>query len=329
MNPMKHSLSLVTLLVASVFLSPVWATDDLLPSWNDVASKQAIVEFVKAVTEKGGKDYVLPEDRIATFDNDGTLWVEKPLYTHLLGVVGRMKEQMKADPLLAEREPYKAVASKDMAYFMALYENASFETIVSQLMGVPFGGMTHKQYDAWGRKFLSEFKHPKFKVGVEGLIYQPMVELINYLEANDFTVYIFTADEGAFLRLVATDLYGLPPSQVQGTSMRSEFIVENGKTKLVRSYRMHYFDNWDGKPRLIDQIIGKKPVFAAGNSNGDQHMLQYAALNGGMSVLVHHTDGAREYQYDKHTDKVMPLAKKEGWTVIDIKNDWKIVFPPE
>lgn len=320
-------LTLAGLLFASLLLSPAWASDDPLPGWNDVASKQAIVGFVQSVTEKGGKAYVPPEDRIATFDNDGTLWVEKPLYIHLLGVFAHMKEQMKADPSLKERQPYKAVATKDMGYFMAMFENAAFETVGSQLMGVPFGGMTHAQYDAWAEKFLSEFKHPKFKVGVEGLIYQPMVELINYLEANDFTVYIFTADEGAFLRLAATELYGLPPSRVQGTSMRSEFIAENGKAELVRTYRMAYLDNWDGKPRLIDQVIGKKPIFAAGNSNGDQHMLQYAALNGGMSVLVHHTDGIREYQYDKHTDKVMPLAKKEGWTVIDMKSDWKRVFP--
>jgi phosphoglycolate phosphatase-like HAD superfamily hydrolase len=318
---------LVFALIACVHFSVSPAAADPLPSWNDVASKIAIVGFVNSVTDKAGKDYVPPENRIATFDNDGTLWVEKPLYTHLLGVMAHIKEQMKADPSLAEREPYKAVAAKNLGYFMELYENASFETLISQLLGVPFGGMTHAQYDAWGRKFLAEFKHPKFKVGVEGLIYQPMVELIRYLEANDFTVYIFTADEGAFLRLAATKLYGLPPSQVHGTSMRSEFIVENGKAELVRTYRMHYLDNWDAKPRLIDQVIGKKPIFAAGNSNGDQHMLQYAALTGGMSVLVHHTDAVREYKYDKHTDKVMPLAEKEGWTVIDMADDWKTIFP--
>ena len=193
-------------------------------------------------------------------------------------------------------------------------------------MGVPFGGMTSAQYDAWGRKFVSEFKHPKLGVGVEGLIYQPMVELIRFLEANDFTVYIFTADEGAFLRLAAMDLYGLPPSQVFGTSMRSEWVVRDGKPLLVRTYRMQQFNNWDGKPRLIQQVIGKPPIFAAGNSNGDQHMLQYAALSGGLSVLVHHTDAEREFAYTKHTDKVMPLAANEGWTVIDTKRDWKTVF---
>ncbi len=300
---------------------------DPLPSWNEVASKKAIVAFVSGVTKEGSSTYVAPEDRIATFDNDGTLWVEKPLYTHLLGVFQRMKAQMAADPSLKDREPYRAVAANDMSYFMNLYEDAAFATIVSQLMGVPFGGMTSEQYDAWGREFLSEFKHPKLKVGVEGLIYKPMIELIRYLEQNDFTVYIFTADEGAFLRLAATNLYGLPPSQVLGTSIRSEWVVENEKPLLVRTYRMQHLNNWDGKPRLIQQVIGKRPIFAAGNSNGDQHMLQYAALSGGMSVLVHHTDDKREFAYTSHTDKVMPLAQKEGWTVIDMKRDWKAIFP--
>lgn len=302
---------------------------DPLPSWNEGKTKSAITGFVKDVTTVGSDRFVAPEDRIATFDNDGTLWTEKPLYIHFLGVFAYMKQQIKADPRLVEREPYKSVAIRDMSYFAELYENASYKTLISQLIGVPFGGLTREQFAEWGRKFLTEFKHPRFKRGVKGLIYQPMLELIQYLRSNGFTVYIFTADESAFLRLVSEELYGISPQQVQGTSVRNEFIIRDGKAVLVRSYRMHYLDNWDGKPRLIENVIGKKPLFAAGNSNGDQHMLQYAALTGGMSVLVHHTDSEREYRYDKHTDKVMPLAKKEGWTVIDMKKDWKQVFPTD
>lgn len=300
---------------------------DPLPSWNEGAVKGAIVAFVEKVTKPGGSDFVAPPDRIATFDNDGTLWTEKPLYIHFFGVVDQMKKQMAADPGLATREPYRSAAKKDFGYFMELYENAAYATLAGQLFGVPFGGMTDQAYAAWGRDFVANFKHPKFGVGVKALIYQPMVELIRYLEANKFTVFIFTADEGAFLRLVAEDLYGLPSQQVQGTSVRSEFIVSDGKTAMVRTYRLEHLNNWDGKPRLIQRVIGKKPIFAAGNSNGDQHMLQYAALNGGMSVLVHHTDGDREYAYNSHTDKVMPLAQKEGWTVVDMKKDWGQVFP--
>lgn len=314
-------------MLLTVALPRLVQAGDPMPSWNEVASKQAIIAFVNGVTQKGSSTYVAPEDRIATFDNDGTLWVEKPMYTHFLAVFQHMKLQMVADPSLKEREPYRSVASKDMSYFLGLYEDAAFASIVGQLLGVPFGGMTSEQYNAWGRKFLAEFRHPKLKVGVEGLVYKPMVELIHYLEANEFSVYIFTADEGAFLRLAATSLYGLPPSRVMGTSIRSEWSVQKDKPQLVRSYRMEHLNNWDGKPRLIQQTIGKPPIFAAGNSNGDQHMLQYAALSGGMSVLVHHTDGEREFAYTKHTDKVMPLAQKEGWTVIDMQQDWKTIFP--
>jgi hypothetical protein len=257
------------------------------------------------------------------------LWTEKPLYIHFIGIVAHLKSRIAADPSLVEREPYKSIATKDFSYFTELYENAAYASLAGQLLGVPFGGMTNEQYDRWGREFLSKFKHPKFGVGVENVIYQPMVELIRYLEANRFTVYIFTADEGAFLRLAAEDLYGLPSEQIQGTSVRSEFIIEGDEPVLVRSYRVQHLNNWDGKPRLIQSVIGKKPVFAAGNSNGDQHMLQYAALSRGMSILVHHTDAKREFAYGSHTDKVMPLARKKGWTVVDMKRDWKQVFPTD
>ena len=303
------------------------SASDPLPSWNQGQTKQALIDFVTRVTTEGSEEFVPKGDRIATFDNDGTLWVEKPMYVHFYGIIAQMQEQMAQDPFLHTREPYKSLADKDPSYFSKLYENAAFSSLAGQLFAVPFGGYTHVQYEAWYRSFLSNFKHPKFGVGIEGLIYQPMLELIRYLESNDFKVYIFTADEGAFLRLVSEQLYGIPSEQVQGTNVRSEFIIQNDEPLLVRSYRIEHLNNWDGKPRQIQAVIGKKPVFAAGNSNGDQHMLQYAALSGGMSLLVHHTDGDREFAYDSHTDKVMPLAEQEGWTVIDMKTDWKRIFP--
>ena len=301
---------------------------DPLPSWNDTATKKAITHFVEAVTTKGGPNFVPPRDRIATFDNDGTLWNEKPLYIHFFAVFDHMKQQMVADPSLKSRQPYKALATKDRNYFVSLYEDASYDTLLGQLIGVPFGGMTTDAFAGWGLAWLKNWKHPKYKVTVKGLIYQPMVELIRYLEANDFKVHIFTADEAAFLRLVSQDLYGLPPDQVHGSSVRIEYVVEDGNAQLLRSYRVRYLDNWAAKPRLIMQELGQTPILAAGNSNGDLHMLQYTVLNGGLALLLHHTDGGREDRYDSHTDKVMPLAKKEGWTVIDMKNDWGVVFPP-
>lgn len=323
-RPLQRWAAAILIVLAT---SSTSAADSRLSSWHEGAAKQSIVNFITAVTTVGDDRYVAPADRIAVFDNDGTLWTEKPLYIHFYGVLAQMQAQMKGDPFLRTREPYRSVAEKDKGYFVELYENAAYDSLAGQLFGVPFGGYTGEQYADWFRTFLDGFKHPKFGVGVEGLIYQPMLELIRYLEANDFKVYIFTADEGDFLRLVSEELYGIPPERVQGTSVRSEFVIENGDPLLVRSYRLQHLNNWDGKPRLIQSVIGKKPVFAAGNSNGDQHMLQYTALSGGMSVLVHHTDEEREFAYDSHTEKVMPLAKEEGWIVVDMKSDWRQVFP--
>lgn len=333
MKKRKLSTSFINIIVFTIgavlysFTHASEKTNDPLPSWNDVQSKQLIISFVSGVTQHDGKDYVPPSDRIAIFDNDGTLWTEKPLYIHFSGVIAHMEQQIKADPDLAKREPYATVANKDSEYFSQLYEHSEYETLASQLLAIPFGGMTEKQFSAWGIDFLAKYKHPRFNVGVKDLVYQPMLELMRYLEANQFTVYIFTADESAFLKLISQKLYGIPPEQVHGTMVKHSFITRDGKPALIRDYNVSYVNNWDAKPRLIKHILGKKPIFAAGNSNGDQHMLQYTALNGGLSLLIHHTDAGREYQYDKHTDKVMPLAIQEGWSIVDMKKDWKTVFP--
>lgn len=301
---------------------------DPLPSWNETNTKKAIIDFVGAVTDKSGKDFVPPAERIATFDNDGCLWTEKPVYTHVFALLDRIKAQMAADPTLKDRQPYKAIAGKDKEYFADLYEGQALDTLTDELLAVPFGGMTTDDYAAWGRAWLKDWKHPKLGVGVKGLIYQPMVELIRYLEANEFTVYIFTADEGAFLRLVSKELYGLEPNRVYGSRVRTDYVAEGGNAELVRAYRADYLDNWAGKPRLIEQVVGARPILAAGNSNGDEQMLQYVALQNrrSLALLVHHTDGEREFAYDTHTDKVLPRASKEGWTVVDMKKDWKRIF---
>ena len=302
---------------------------DALASWNDTPTKLAILEFVESVVDPGSAHFVKPEDRVAVFDNDGTLWCEKPLYIHFSAVFDHMREQISGDPSLKEREPYRSVATKDKAYFMDLYENMAFETLVGSLLGVPYGGMTTDAYAELNRRWLASWTHPKLGVGYRQLIYQPMVELVDLLHDNDFTVYILTADESAFLRLVSEELYGIPPERVHGTHVRTEYVVEGDETHLVRTYRVDSIDNWDAKPRLIDRVIGKRPILAGGNSNGDQHMLQYVSQQDGpsLALLVHHTDGDREYAYDSHTDKVMPLAKQEGWTVVDMKDDWGTVFP--
>lgn len=301
------------------------AIADPLASWNDGATKQTIVSFVQETIDPDSDKYTPAEQRFAVFDNDGTLWTEKPMYIHAYGIFSEIKRQIEADKTLIQREPWKSVAQKDAAYFEQLYANSEYESLASQLFAAPFGGLSAAAYASWAQDFASNFKHPELGAGIEGLIYQPMLELIRYLEANEFNVYIITADEGAFLRVVSEELYGIPPERVFGTSVREEFVIENGEPQFVRTYRVDHLNNWDGKPRLIKKVIGRTPIFAAGNSNGDQQMLQNTALGGGMSILVHHTDGDREYAYDKHTDKVMPLATKEDWVVVDMAKDWNKV----
>lgn len=305
------------------------ATSDPLPSWNDGPTKQSIVEFVEAVIDASSPDFVPPPERIATFDNDGTMWNEKPLYVHVYAVLGRFKERMEADASLAEKEPYKAVATKDLDYFTDLVEQGEFLEVVGDLMGVPFEGMSSSEFADWNDKWLEEWKHPRFGAGYRDLIYQPMVELFQYLRANEFQVYLCTADEAAFLRLVSKELYGVPPENVLGSSIKLEYKGEEDPPTLLRTGDGAFLNNWDGKPRKIMQTLGRQPILAGGNSNGDLHMLQWVAgaERRTLSLLLHHTDGDREYQYDKHTDKVLPMARADGWTIIDMKEDWKAVFP--
>lgn len=297
---------------------------DPLPSWNKGATKTAILDYVKEVTTPGNAKFIDEANRIATFDNDGTLWNEKPLYIHVEAVLARYQEVIKENPALAEKEPYKSIKNKDLGYFAKLYEKNEIMPLVGDLIGVPFEGMTTSEFIEWNKNWLSAWKHPKYKVGYKNLIYQPMVELTKYLQDNGFKVYIVTADEAAFLQPISDGIYGIPSEMVLGSSIVLKY-SENGV--LTRTAKGKYLDNWDAKPRQIWQIVGKKSIFSAGNSNGDYHMLQWTAKNGGFALMVHHTDGVREDKYNKHTDKVMPMMKEVGGTIVDMKNDWKVIFP--
>jgi len=317
---MKASMLVLLVMFA---VTPSFAADPL-PNWEDLDSKKAIIEFVEGVTDENSDNFVPVADRIATFDNDGTLWCEKPLYIHLMANFARFQEQINAHPELADKQPYHAVITKDKSFFMDLLEKNQIDTIISDLFAVPFAGATTEEYEIWQRGFLAKWKHPKFQNGYKQLTYLPMVELVKYLRANEFQVYACSADEGAFLKLVAEELYGIPPQRVLGTSVKLEWKSPN----LVRTDQSNYLNNWDGKPRLIYQTIGKRPIFAAGNSNGDFEMLQYVATGEGprMAVVVHHTDSDREYAYDSHTEKVIPGLDQPNWKIIDMKSDWKTVF---
>lgn len=302
-----------------------------LKSWNDNSNKQRIINFVGEVTDASHANYVAPENRIAVFDNDGTLWTEKPLYNHFFSVFARFEELIKANPELAHEEPYSSIHEfiqtqdkKSLGYFMQELKDEKFNEIVGDLMGVPFNGMTPEEFQAWNKKFYETWKHPKFNVNISQTTYLPMIELIDYLKDNGFKCYIFTADEGDFLKIYSQELYGIPPEQVLGSSV--QYAYNDGV--LTRTDQGNWINNWDNKAKLIQNVIGQKPTIAAGNSNGDHEMLVYTNTQDApnLSILVHHTDSVRETAYDTHLDRAMPYAKDHQYLIVDIKNDWKTIF---
>lgn len=320
------------LLAAAVAAVSTFAQADDMSLWNDGATKTQIIHFVKEATNKQSDHYIAPERRIAVFDNDGTLWTEKPLYTHFFAVIQQIKSQLAADPSLASRQPWKtfATAKPDLSYLSQLMSTESFgiNSLADSLFATPFAGMSQAQYTKEMSQFLENWKHPRFKTRVDKLIYAPMKEMISYLQDNDFQVYIYTADEAQFLKPLAEKLYGIPASHVFGTSVSTTYTVENGKTVMTRGGQVDWINNWAHKPELIAKTFGDVvPVMAFGNSNGDAEMLDYVAKNGGLAMWVHHTDGKREYAYDKHTDRLAKLTKSKEIFPIDMKTTWKAVFP--
>ncbi|QZT37358.1 haloacid dehalogenase-like hydrolase [Halosquirtibacter xylanolyticus] len=309
---------------------PVEPSADLA-SWNDNKVKKRIVEFVNKVTTPGSDTFVPIEDRIAVFDNDGTLWSEKPLYSHFYGVFYRVEQLIKEHPEKVNEEPFKSLhqfilskSMKDLHFFMEEYKEGKMLDIVGQLMGSAFSGMKVEEYEMWNRTFFSKWRNNKLDRTIFQMTYQPMKELIDFLKKSGFKVYIITADEGDFLKLFSRELYGVDPSHVFGTTTALKY----DEGILYRTSKGQYVNNWDGKPRLIKQAIGKRPIVAAGNSNGDFHMLEYTHKGEGqtLSILIHHTDAKREFQYDGHTDKVLPYAHKNGYVVVDMQQDWANVF---
>jgi len=303
-----------------------------LPSWNAGDHRDQILAFVDDVSDIDSPNFVPAEDRIAVFDNDGTLWCEKPLYPHFFVLFNQVEKKIKLDPTLKDQEPYKSlhnfVSTKNpqsLGYFIEAYEKGEFNFIVGQLMGVPFEGLSPEEFSKEMKAFFKAWKHPKFNAGLDDLTYEPMKELVNLLKQHEFKVYIFTADEGAFLKLYSQELYGILPEHVHGTDV--EMSYKDGY--LTRTGEGQYLDNWDAKARKIFQIIGKQPILAAGNSNGDFEMLQYtttANLYNSLSIMIHHTDSVREYQYNSHTERLLPYALEHDYIVIDMKEDWNTIF---
>ena len=301
---------------------------DPLSSWAERPAKSAIVQFVQSVTEKGGKDYVPPEERIATFDNDGTLWVEYPLYTQFLFAFDRVKELAPKHPEWKTKQPFKALLEGDMKTVGASGLKGLLEIALTAHAGV-----TATEYAEEAGKWLRTTRHEKFKRPYVECIYQPQLELLAYLRAHEFKTFIVSGGGMAFMRPITEEVYGLPPWQVVGSSVVSEFQIKDGKSDLVRSEKINFFDDKAAKPVGIYDHIGRRPILAFGNSDGDMQMIEYTtgAEGSRLGLFLHHTDGVREFAYDRKSyvgtlDKALGQAEAKGWIIVDMKNDWKRVF---
>ncbi|WP_108681588.1 HAD family hydrolase [Methyloceanibacter sp. wino2] len=304
-------------------------TTDPLPSWNDGPTKDAIVGFVEKVTEEGGSDYVPPADRVATFDNDGTLWVEKPAYTQLIFAIDRVKELAPEHPEWKDKQPFKAAIEGDMKTLAASGEKGLLELVMAS-----HAGMTPAQFQTIVGDWLAATKDPHFQRKYTELVYQPMLELLSYLRDNGFATYIVSGGGIEFVRNFSEPVYGIPPAQVVGSSIKTKYDVVDGVPTVTRLAEVNFIDDKTGKPIGITEHIGQRPIFAAGNSDGDFQMLQWTTAGDGsrFGMIVHHTDAEREYAYDRDSDvgrldKALDAAVENGWIVVDMKDDWGQVFP--
>jgi len=299
-----------------------------LPSWNDGAAKRGIVEFVAAVTTKGGKDYVPPAQRIAVFDNDGTLWAEQPMYFQLLFAVDRVKAMAPQHPEWKEKEPYASLLRGDLKSATAGGEHALLE-----LVAASHAGITTDEFEKLVRDWFASARHPRFKQPYRRMTYAPMVELLRYLRANGFKTYIVSGGGVEFMRVFAAQAYGIPPEQVIGTSGKQKFELRDGRPVLVKLPAVDFVDDKEGKPVNIQRTIGRRPLAAFGNSDGDLQMLQWTCAGAGarLCLFVHHDDAAREWAYDRQSsigrfDKGLDEAQAKGWIVVSMKSDWKKIF---
>ena len=304
---------------------------DLLPSWNDGASKQAITRFVKEVATTGGSGFVQPAERIAVFDNDGTLWSEQPMYFQLAFALDRVKVLAPQHPEWKEKQPFKAVLEGDMKTVLAGGEHALVELIMAT-----HAGNTTEKFAQTVKDWLDTARHPKTGRPYTDMVFQPMLELLAYLRANGFKTYIVSGGGIEFMRPWAERVYGIPPEQVIGSSIKTKFELRDDEPVLVRLPEINFIDDKAGKPVGINQHIGRRPIAAFGNSDGDLQMLQWTSAGEGarFALLVHHTDAEREWAYDRKSsigrlDKSLDEAQAKGWTVVDMKKDWKVIYPFE
>jgi len=314
----------------------VQAADDPLPSWNDGTAKQAILRFVQATTDRSNAKFVAPEERIATFDQDGTLWVEHPIYTQVVYCLERVPTVVAKKPQLKNAEPFKTVLSGNREAIAKL-------TLpdLEKILAATLTGMTVDEFQAEAKNWLATARHPRWQRPYMELVYQPMLEVLNLFRTNGYRTYIVTGGGQDFVRVYSEQVYGIPPEQVVGTAGGTKYgFDKEGRPDLTKEPRLLLNDNFAGKPEGIHLVIGRRPHAAFGNSTGDQQMLEYATIaNGaGLGMLLLHDDAAREYAYGPakglpdtkvgtFTQPLYDEAKKRGWFVISMKNDWKRLFP--
>jgi len=302
---------------------------DPLPSWNEGPSKNAIIEFVKKTTTKDTPDFIPIADRIACFDNDGTLWSEQPLYFQFIAALDRVKEIAPQHPEWKTKEPFKSLLKGDLKAVLAGGEKS-----LMQIVAATQTGMSSDEFDEQIKNWMATAKHSKFNRPYTEMIFQPMLELLNYLRANDYKTFIVSGGEEGFMCAWVEKTYGIPCEQVVGTVMRSTYEVVNDTPRIVRNAELDVMNDGKGKPVGIYNQIGKRPVFTAGNSDGDYEMLQWTSTGTGyprFGMIVHHTDSVREWSYDStssigHLERGLNDAEKYKWLIVDMKNDWKEIF---
>jgi hypothetical protein len=302
---------------------------DPLPSWNDTAPKKAIFDFVERVTKRGSPDFVPEAERISTFDNDGTLWAEQPMYFQLLFALYRVKVLAPKHPEWVTQEPFASLLKGEVNGALAGGEPALMKIVIET-----HTGMTDVEFNQIVRDWIATAKHPITGHLYTEMVYQPMLELTAYLRANGFKTFIVSGGGIDFMRPWTDKTYGIPPEQVVGSSGKAKFEMLNGKPVLMRLPELNFIDDGPGKPVGINEHIGRRPIAAFGNSDGDMQMLQYTTGGSGarFGLIVHHTDAEREWAYDRKSsvgklDKALDAAPAAGWTVVDMKNDWKTIFP--
>ncbi len=305
--------------------------DAPLPSWHQGAARAALVQFVESVTREGDPQFVTPAQRIAVFDNDGTLWSEQPAYFQVLFAFDEIRRMAPEHPEWKTTQPFKAVLENDQKALAA----AGMDGLL-KIIGVTHTGVSTEAFIGHARAWLAKARHPTHQRPYTEMIYQPMHELLDYLRSQGFKVYIVSGGDTAFMRAFTDEVYGVPPEQVIGSSFVTEYQLVDGVPALLRTARIAHNDDGPGKPESIDAIIGRRPILAFGNSDGDLQMLQWTAAGKGPRFmgLVHHTDAKREWAYDRQSqvgrlDKALDEARRQQWTIVDMAADWARVFPFE